>query len=320
MTSIVPTPRRPRALLGAALGLAPALAACAATDPGPDLAAARVSLRAADSAYSALAASDGWSAAILAMLTEDGFLVLGPANPARGLDAVGAALAADTLLGNTTATWRAVQWDVSADGTRGYTYGYFDAVRPDSRAAPGKYSAYWRRSEDGGWKVVAYRRGLRPPGEVPPTPAGFGPPPHVPPADAGRRLDPPPLSPARLAALEDSVDANERAFSDLAQTDTGIGGAFAAFAAPDGANFGGGPGFVWGRDAIAAQFDGYPPDQGFTWHPDIVEVAPSGDLAFTTGPVYQLPGPDGVRPPPVGRYFSIWRRQPDGAWRYVIDG
>ena len=55
--------------------------------------------------------------------------------------------------------------------------------------------------------------------------------------------------------------------------------------------------------------------------PDIVEVAPTGDLAFTTGPVYPLPAPgDTARPAPVGRYFSVWRRQDDGSWRYVIDG
>ena len=290
--------------------VAMAASACGGADAPPDLDEARASLRAADSAYSAAATEDGWSSAILAMLAEDGFLVRGPGTPGRGAEATRVILVGDTLLGGARARWRPVRWDVSADGTEGYTYGYFDAVRPDGAALPGKYSAYWRRGVEG-WKVVAYRRGPRPPGDIPPTPEGFGPP-----SDTVYRSH----QPADPAALMDTLDANERAFSDLAQTEAGLGGAFAAFAAPDGATFGSGPGFLWGREAIGAQFDGYPAERGFTWHPDIVEVAPSGDLAFTTGPVYPLAGADGVRPAPVGRYFSIWRRQADGSWRYLIDG
>ena len=305
-------PRRLSALPAAAAFLSGLACAASGGEGGPaSLDDARASLRSADSAYSALAGREGWSVALLAMRAEDGFLVRGAETPPRSEPAVRALLASDTLLGAATATWRPIRWDVSADRAHGYSYGYVDAVRPDGRPLPGKYSAYWRRGEDGGWRVVAYRRAPRPPGDLPPAPEGFGPP-----ADTVYA----PRPPADRAALVDSVAANERAFSALAQTEAGLGGAFAAFAAPDGVNFGRGPGMVWGREAIASQFEGYPADQGFTWEPDIVEVAPSGDLAFTTGPVYPLGGEDGVRPLPVGRYFSIWRRQPDGSWKYVIDG
>ncbi|HEX2188751.1 MAG TPA: nuclear transport factor 2 family protein, partial [Longimicrobiaceae bacterium] len=93
-------------------------------------------------------------------------------------------------------------------------------------------------------------------------------------------------------------------------------------AAPDGAHFGAGAGFEFGPAAIGAMAAGFPADVSFTWAPDVVEVAPSGDLAFTTGPVQVREAkPDGTRQAgPPGRYFSIWRRQADGTWKFVIDG
>jgi ketosteroid isomerase-like protein len=51
----------------------------------------------------------------------------------------------------------------------------------------------------------------------------------------------------------------------------------------------------------------------FAWAPQIVEVAPSGGLAYSEGPVTL---PDGRVPM---RYASTWRLEPDGRWRVVFD-
>jgi ketosteroid isomerase-like protein len=49
-------------------------------------------------------------------------------------------------------------------------------------------------------------------------------------------------------------------------------------------------------------------------------VARSGDLGFTTGP-YSITGrAPAVREPAQGMFFSVWRRQPDGDWRVIVDG
>jgi ketosteroid isomerase-like protein len=54
-------------------------------------------------------------------------------------------------------------------------------------------------------------------------------------------------------------------------------------------------------------------DAPFSWKPEIVEVAASGDLAYTEGPVAR---PDGAV---FARFFSTWRLEPDGRWRVVFD-
>jgi ketosteroid isomerase-like protein len=51
----------------------------------------------------------------------------------------------------------------------------------------------------------------------------------------------------------------------------------------------------------------------FSWHPDVVEVLDSGDLAPTSGPVLTPAGQA------AGRCNSIWRRDGDGVWRVVFD-
>lgn len=49
------------------------------------------------------------------------------------------------------------------------------------------------------------------------------------------------------------------------------------------------------------------------WYPQFVGVARSGELGFSTGPV-EL---GGVR---RGHYFTVWRKQADGGWKWIYDG
>ena len=70
-----------------------------------------------------------------------------------------------------------------------------------------------------------------------------------------------------------------------------------------------------GRDAIskawAAYFEGT--TAPFSWHPDLIEVLESGRLALSSGPVRAKSGEL------IGRFNSIWRKDPDGQWRVVFD-
>lgn len=49
------------------------------------------------------------------------------------------------------------------------------------------------------------------------------------------------------------------------------------------------------------------------WHPDVVEVLDSGELALSSGPVRLASGAE------AGRFNSIWRKDADGQWRVVFD-
>ena len=59
-----------------------------------------------------------------------------------------------------------------------------------------------------------------------------------------------------------------------------------------------------------------PKDGGtrLNWWPVFAGVARSGDLAFTTGPATVNGGKPGIY------YFTVWRRQKDGGWKWVFDG
>jgi ketosteroid isomerase-like protein len=50
------------------------------------------------------------------------------------------------------------------------------------------------------------------------------------------------------------------------------------------------------------------------WRPAFAGVARSGDFGFTTGP-FLFRGRDGI----AGHYFTVWRQQPDGAWKWIFD-
>jgi ketosteroid isomerase-like protein len=52
-----------------------------------------------------------------------------------------------------------------------------------------------------------------------------------------------------------------------------------------------------------------------TWKPSRGEIAASGDFGFTFG-IYELKTKDTAF---KGTYVSIWKKQNDGAWKFVLD-
>jgi ketosteroid isomerase-like protein len=57
------------------------------------------------------------------------------------------------------------------------------------------------------------------------------------------------------------------------------------------------------------------------WHPVAGEVARSGDLGFTVGnAVFTGRSLDGSPQVRYSKYLTVWKRQRDGSWRYVVDG
>lgn len=54
------------------------------------------------------------------------------------------------------------------------------------------------------------------------------------------------------------------------------------------------------------------------WEPQVGDVAQAGDLGWLTGP-YTTKDRKGERPVRFGQYLSIWKKQPSGEWRVVLD-
>ena len=111
--------------------------------------------------------------------------------------------------------------------------------------------------------------------------------------------------------------ATERAFSRMSE-EKGTREAFAAFIADDGILFR--PHAVKGKQWM--QEHPLPPSTTrplLTWQPIYAFMSRSGDLGYTTGPWQYKNDIKDAKPSAFGNFMTIWKKQPDGNWRFVLD-
>lgn len=115
-------------------------------------------------------------------------------------------------------------------------------------------------------------------------------------------------------ALAPVVEA-EHAFAQHS-IDHGMKPAFLAYAAPEGViiNRTGPVNAVetWSRRDPA-------PTGLLTWWPTYADVSLAGDMGWTTGPYEFREKPTDLKPADTGHFFTVWRKQPDGSWKWVLD-
>ena len=110
-----------------------------------------------------------------------------------------------------------------------------------------------------------------------------------------------------------SLVAAEHAFAQAA-IEQGIRAAFLSYLAEDAVIFR--PHAVPGK----RWFEEHPAPAGIlTWEPVFAEVSRAGDLGYTTGP-WEFREKN-LSDPPIqfGDYVTLWRKQPGGEWRAVLD-
>ncbi|HEV8263425.1 MAG TPA: DUF4440 domain-containing protein [Gemmatimonadales bacterium] len=208
----------------------------------------------------------------------------------HGRDAIRTVIAGVPDLG--LVTWTPEYADVSDDRTLGYTYGWTQLA--DQR---GKYLACWRRRADGPWRITAYARTKMAAGRA---------------ATSEPALVPAP--PVRGHADSHELLAADSAFAALSAA-RGARAAFVAFAADEAITLGpGGAPMNRGRDAIGATFAEFPAGAVLEWAPVTADVAGSGDLGCTVGEAVVKPRGS------YSKYLTVWKRQPDGRWKFVADG
>ncbi len=122
------------------------------------------------------------------------------------------------------------------------------------------------------------------------------------------KTPPEPATPAPASAA-DAVIAAERAFAADGAV-TGWVEAFARWSEPDAILLGAGP--VSARDFLNTIDPANRHDTSLNWAPEFAGVSAAGDFGFTTGPYS-----GGAT---FGYYFTVWRRQADGNWRWLYDG
>ena len=79
---------------------------------------------------------------------------------------------------------------------------------------------------------------------------------------------------------------------------------------------------VVGKDAIRKYVAGAFATPGFsiTWNTEKVEVSQSGDMAYSSGTDrISLNTPDGKSVTEENRGVAVWKKQPDGGWKCVMD-
>ena len=62
------------------------------------------------------------------------------------------------------------------------------------------------------------------------------------------------------------------------------------------------------------------PGDSITWAPSFIDVSASGDLAYSYGNfTFSYIDTLGNRQSSEGIFHTVWKRQPDGSWKYVWD-
>ena len=230
-----------------------------------------------------------------------------------GTPAVRGVAAARTLLADTIQVPAGVAWeplggDIAADHRSGYTYGVAArGTRGRDTVSLERYIAFWERQPGAPWRIAAY--------------VEVGSPFHSRPDETA------PASASELSATTNAASTRtlrqlisaDSAFSDLADR-MGVGTAFASTVAPLGVVFAG-PELVVGPSAIRAYYASRDAAAGLSWHPVFARIAGSGDLGFTIGQyIFTGRGASGAAVQSFGKYLTVWQRQPDGMWKFVVDG
>ncbi len=206
-------------------------------------------------------------------------------------------------------TWQPLFADVSSAGEMGYTTGpweYREKSLEDQPVAHGQFVTVWKRQTNGAWKVAVDL------GTSNPKPSEPAPEVTSPAGNQGKK---------KQKDLGTDTEAGrvalvklENDFSKHLAAKTTVD-AFLSYLAADVRLFRTGAFPAVGREAARAMLAAKP--GLLTWQPTKAEVSRSGDLGYSYGS-YELKASDGKQAE-SGNYLRIWKRQPDGKWKVVLD-
>lgn len=259
----------------------------------------RESLRAADASASSAAFKTGLAAALPLAMTDDAVILWEAAPVVSGRQSIQQLLAAQPAI---RVSWQPLRVLVSSDGKFGVTFGatsrYGDVRSPASSA---RYISVWQRLSSGGWKIAANAQiGLLSPDSV-----------KLPASLAGAVTS--------TKSPQDPFAAADIAFARMA-IDSGAPASFYHFSTSDAVTFAGTGELNIGPAAIRSRLaEGAAGKARWVWRPVITIAPASGDLGATIGTaeIHLGPGPNDVF---LSKYLSIWRREPDGSIKFVVDG
>ena len=114
--------------------------------------------------------------------------------------------------------------------------------------------------------------------------------------------------------LQSAMEADKAFVADIKKN--GLQAAFLAWFEPEGSQFIDRGSMLTGAANIAAPFAQSPPGFMLDWAPDGGHASASGDFATTTGRYTVKMGDQQID---AGRYVTTWKKNPEGAWKVVLD-
>jgi ketosteroid isomerase-like protein len=112
----------------------------------------------------------------------------------------------------------------------------------------------------------------------------------------------------------------EKAFEKMTG-EKGIAEAFSFFAAENGVIKRQNDTLIAGKQNIFRYYDNERMKRAqVQWTPDVIEVSDDGSMASTYGKyLWQIPAESGDTAEYRGIFHTVWKKQPDGEWRYIWD-
>lgn len=210
-------------------------------------------------------------------------------------------------------TWQPIFADVSSAGEMGYTTGpweYRAKSLADAPIAHGQFVSVWKKQANGTWKVAVDIGTENPKPEKPAPEVTF------PAGNRGKKKHKDLKTDAEagrmaLVKMEDDFSKHVAAKKTV--------DAFLSYFADDVRLFRMSAFPAVGREAARAMLAAKPEllMWQLTWQVTKAEVSRSGDLGYSYGS-YELKVSEGFVAE-SGNYLRIWKKQPDGKWKVVLD-
>lgn len=121
-------------------------------------------------------------------------------------------------------------------------------------------------------------------------------------------------------AVKKEIVATEKAFQKMT-ADSGIAKAFYYFADVNATILRENDTLIIGNENIKNYYSQKESkNTSVEWAPDFIDVSADGSLGYTYGHYrWQIINPTGDTAVFAGVFHTVWKRQPDGSWKYVWD-
>ena len=120
-------------------------------------------------------------------------------------------------------------------------------------------------------------------------------------------------------AIKNEIRETEKAFEKMV-SELGPAEAFYFFADENPLIKRGNDSLIFGKEAIRHYYStGFPEKSVAYWTPDFIDVSGDGNMGWSYGKYTWFVWENDQKSTFSGIYQTIWKRQPDGSWKYVWD-